>query len=126
MIKINDQQYDDYEVRIIWQNILHVNYGNKIKGNAPFIEFNIQNKIFVGIETRILKDMLENMSFNEKIDIKKYLSDVTFEDELGWISLITNEGKSNLTRVIDNEFRLELIVNSEEANIIVDTNIKLL
>lgn len=129
MIKINNKEYNKYNVKIAWGNFNITSYGKKIKGIAPFITFNIKDNILIGIETRIPKEMLENTNLNEKINIKQYLTDITYEDEKGWLSLITGKYDCDIARIGDSYFKIELCIESEETekiNIIIDTNIELI
>lgn len=128
MIKINDKQYDNYRIKITWDNFERTYLGEKIKSISPFIEFIIDDVIFIGLETCLSKKVLENMNFDEKVNIKSYLSDITYEDDKGWTSIITGEYTCNLTRINDKNFKIEFVINSEEIenyNIIIDTNLEL-
>lgn len=129
MIKINNKQYDNYDTKIVRENFETILSGKKINGIAPFIEFNIKNNTLIGIETRLPKEILENMNINEKIDISKCLTDITYEDEKGWISIITGKYNCYLTRISNNSFKIELEIDSKELekiNININDNIELL
>ena len=39
MIKINDEMYENYSVKIEWGSFEVVSSGNRIKGISPFIKF---------------------------------------------------------------------------------------
>lgn len=128
MIKINGKQYDNYSIKITWVDFERTDFGEKIKSISPFIEFIVEDVIFIGLATCLPKKVLENMNFNEKINIKSYLSDITYEDEKGWISIITGDYTCNLTRINDKNFKIKFDINSEEIenyNIIIDTNLEL-
>jgi len=109
MITINNKQYSNYTSKVTF-----IEYDwNKTKGISPFISFDIENKIFVGIETRLPKETLENINYNEKLNITEYLTDITYEAEKGWISIITGTYNCFLTKM-DNSYKLELSVESNE------------
>ncbi len=129
MIKVNDKYYSDYNIKISWGNFEAIILGEKTKGIAPFIKFNIEDNLFIGLETRLSKEMLEKISFNEKINIKKYITDITYEDAKGWISIITGKYDCYISRMNENNFKIEFYIESEEIeeiNINIDTNINLL
>ena len=123
MIKINNKEYNNYDIEITWGDFDVVSNGEKRKGSAPFIIFNIENNIFIGIETIISKDMWKNMNLNTKVNIERYISDITYKDEAGWISIITGKYNCNILRISEKEFKIEFCVESEEIdeiNIIID------
>lgn len=129
MIKINNKEYYNYEIKITWGNFDVCSNEKKVLGLAPFIQFNIENNIFIGLEFVFSKEMFENTKLNMVTNIDKYISDITYEDENGWISLILEKYNCNITRMNENIFKIEFCVESkeiEEFNIIINTNIKIL
>lgn len=126
MLKINDRKYNDYDIKVKWGNFSAYSNGTKTSGTAPFITFNIKNSIFVGLEFIFSKEMFENTELNTVINIDKYISDITYEDEKGWASFITEKYNCNMTRINENIFKIEFYIESEEMNIIIGTNIELL
>ena len=98
----------------------------KITGLAPFITFLIDNKIYLGLEFAFSKEMFKSAKKNIKTNVNNYLSDITYEDEKGWISIITGKYDCNITRISEEDFKIELCISSGVGNIIMDTNIKLL
>lgn len=127
MIKINDKLYNDYNIKISWGNFEKIYFDEILKGISPFIKFNLENNIFIGIETCFSKQQIENMKLNEKTNIKQYITDIIYEDENGWISIIIEEYDCDLTKINANEFKIEFFVNFEEDekyNIAIDTNIE--
>ena len=117
MIIINNQKYVDYTIDISWGNFSIYAYGKQKEGIAPFITFNIDDLEFI-----MTKEMFASIKLNTIINIENYLSDITYEDELGWISLITGKYHCQITRIDDKKFNLKLTVNADEVDII---NIKL-
>ena len=129
MIKINDKLYNDYNIKISWGSFEKIYFDEILKGISPFIKFNLENNIFIGIETCFSKQQIENMKLNEKTNIKQYITDIIYEDENGWISIIIEEYDCDLTKINANEFKIEFFVNFEEDekyNIAIDTNIELI
>ncbi len=127
MIKVNNKQYDNYDVKITWGNFESVLDKEKVKGIAPFITFNIDNNTFIGIETSLSKEKLK--SINTKLNINKYITDVTYEDEKGWLSIINGKYDCSITRVDEDVFKIDLNVLSEELdeiNIVIEENLELL
>lgn len=129
MIRINDKEYSNYSTKVTWGNFEVFISGEKSAGIAPFITFNIEDNIFIGLEFVFSKEMFENTQLNSEINVKKYIGDITFEDEKGWISITTGKYDCNITRISETEFKLELFVESEEIepiNMIIDTKIDIL
>lgn len=114
MIKINDKEYIKYNKKITWSNFEHILKDKKIIGIAPFIQFNIDDKVLIGLEFSLSKEMLEKLKINKKININQYISDVTYEDEKGWVSLITWKYDCVITRINKVQFRLEFEILSNE------------
>ena len=79
-----------------------------------FISFKFDN-IFLGLETIYDKKWLKELKINDKKDISKYISDITYEDEKGWISLITGISKCFISKVENNKFVLEFSCEAEEC-----------
>jgi len=128
MLKINNKQYDNYNIEIEWSNFKLTVSDKKIKGIAPVITFNIENNIFIGIETILSKEILENMNINEKVNIKQILTDIIYKGKNGWTSIITGKYNCDITR-INNNFKIEFEIKFEETekfNIIIDSNIELI
>jgi len=109
MIKVNDKVYDGMIIRVSWGEFSTVTNGQKRKGIAPFITFN-SNEIRVGLELVFSDVMFREMKLNNKIDISKYLTDITFEDKEGWISLGNGEYKGYITRIDEEKFKIEMFV----------------
>ena len=130
MIKINEKEYYDYDVKIDWgkfQNVIcdnkiiwgkfeHTVALNKLNEIAPFIKFNINNDIFIGIECNLSKESFLNLELNKLINLNKYISDITYEDEEGWISIVTENYDCNIIRTSDNLFKLDFFVKPNELD----------
>ena len=127
MIKINNKDYTKYDTKITWSDFYTYFNGEKRTGIAPFIQFNVENKIFVGLEFVYSKEMWEDTKPCIKIDMKQYLTDITYEDEKGWISLIVEKHNCYITKIEENMFKIDLFVEStlESIKIELDVTIQL-
>lgn len=128
MIKLNKQEYANYITEITWGTFDVYFQGKKRKGTAPFISFNIENEILIGLELTFSKEMFNNLKLNEQINIESYITDITYEDKNGWISLITDKHKCNITKIEQRKIKLNIDVIAEqfeELKISIDTNIEL-
>lgn len=63
----------------------------------------------------MIKRWLEELKINDKKDISKYISDITYEDEKGWLSLTTGNYKWFISKVENNKFILEFSCEVEEC-----------
>ena len=113
MIIINDKNYDNVLKKVSFGEYSVIQDGKKRNGSAPFIYFKFDN-IILGLETTYDKKWLEELKTSDKKDISKYISDITYEDEKGWISLITGISKCFINKVENNEFVLEFRCETEE------------
>lgn len=129
MIKINNLEYNKFEIKISWGNFSVSSYGHKRNGIAPFITFHINN-IFIGLEFNFSKEMFENTKIGTKADMKKYISDITFEDEKGWISINDGQYDCNITRINDKKFHITFHIIAydldDKYDIFIDDNIDIL
>ena len=57
------------------------------------------------------------MEINKKINLNKYISDITYEDKKGWISIVTGNYECNVTKVSNNRFKLEFLVEPDELDV---------
>ncbi len=125
MIQINNQQYNNYSTKIDWESFSVSSYGQKRTGLAPFITFNIDNKILIGLELTFSDEMIKDCQIDTKLDITKYLSDICFEDEKGWLSLGTGKYTLFITRLNDNSFKINFMVEDGEIKISINDIIDL-
>lgn len=128
MIKINNKEYNNYTTKITWGNFSVYSNGKKRTGTSPFITFNIDDKILIGLELTFSNESFKECIKETKVDITSYLTDICYEDEKGWISLNTGKYTLYTTRINSNSFKFEFEVNEniEEINIIIDSTIDLL
>ena len=108
MIKLNKQEYANYTTEITWETFDVYFQGKKRKGTAPFISFNIENEILIGLELTFSKEMFNNLKLNEQINIESYITDIT--------------------KIEQRKFKLNIDVIAEqfeELKISIDTNIEL-
>lgn len=122
MIKVNDKQYNTYNIEITWENFEICSFNKKRKGLAPFITVNIENNIFIGLEFTISTEILRSYELDTKTNIKKYLSDVLYKNERGWVSIINGKYDCNIVRTSENDFKIEFRVKCGEISIIFDSD----
>ena len=114
MIIINDKNYDNAIKKVSFCEYSVTQDGKKRNGSGFCISFKINN-ILLGLETTYDKKWLEELKINDKKDISKYISDISYEDEKGWISLITGNYKCLINRIKNNIFLLEFTCDTEEC-----------
>lgn len=114
MIYINNKDYKEYKIDISWGKFSAYCNGEYRKGNAPFITFDLDNKKYIGLELNLSKNMFEELQLNKKTKINKYISDITYEDEEGWLSIITGDYNCFISKINNNSFKIELSVISDE------------
>lgn len=127
MIKINSREYNSYTTKIIWGDFEVVSQGKKRTGKAPFVKFNIENCIFTGIELTFSQEMFETLKLETHSNISQYVSDITYEDENGWISIIDGDYNCMITKTSTNKFKINLSANArfDELKLLVNTDIEL-
>lgn len=125
MIVINEKKYNNVTYKVSFGKYSATQDGKKRNGEAPFISFKFNN-ILLGLETIYDKEWLKELKQNDKKDISKYISDITYEDEKGWISLITEQHKCYINRIEKNIFNIELECDAEDfEEIIISLNEKI-
>lgn len=125
MIIINDKEYTNYDIDISFQDFWHKINGKDTFGIAPFLNFSLTDSS-IGLEFCVSNEKLLESKINIKTNIKKYLSDITYEDRKGWISLVDETYDCYLERINEKVFNLDFFVKSDELNIEIKTNIELL
>ena len=123
MIVINNKNYKN-----IVQNITYGKYnvsqnGKKREGFAPFVSFKCDD-IYVGLEMTYDIKWIEELKVNTIVDITKFISDITFEDENGWMSLILGEYTCLLSKIGNDEIGIDLKCKGEECDTYLDISIK--
>ncbi len=113
MIIINGKNFDNASKKVSFGEYSVTQDGKKRNGSALFISFKFDNTI-LGLETIYDKKWLKELKINDKKDISKYISDITYEDEKGWISLITGNYNCFITKTKNNMFALEFSCEAEE------------
>ena len=121
MIIINDKNFDNALKKVSFGEYSVTQDGKKRNGSAPFISFKLDN-IILGLETIYDKKWLQELKINDKKDISKYISDITYEDEKGWDSLIIGNYNCFITKTKNNVFAFEFSCEAEEC----DENYKIL
>jgi hypothetical protein len=128
MIKINNDEYDQYDIKISWGKFVAFSHGEKRTGIAPFITFNIENNIFIGLELTISREMFQNIEIGTKIEINKYITDIIYEDEQGWISIGDAKYYCDILREDDKCLKINFYVKCdgvESIEISIDDHIEL-
>ena len=125
MIIINNTEYKDYNIKVSWGEFSVSHHGKRRKGISPFLTFNIGNDKFVGLEFTFSNEMFKQMKVNSKTNVNEYISDVLYEDDRGWISIINSEYDCYITRIDEKCFKIYFYINAEE-NISIDSNVTLL
>ena len=128
MIIINNTEYKNNEVKITENNYEVTQDNKKRNGIAPFIQFKCENTL-IGIETNYDKKMIEEMNENMPTDITRYITDITYEDEKGWVSLINGDYDAILEKKENTIFNIKFNCVAEECdekfNIKIDENINI-
>ncbi len=125
MIIINNNEYNNYNIKVSWGEFSVSHNGKRRQGISPFITFNIDNDKFVGLEFTFSDEMFKQMKVNIKTNVKEYISDILYEDDRGWISIINSEYDCDITRIDETCFKIDFYINAEE-NISIDSTITLL
>lgn len=113
MIIINGKNFDNALKKVSFGEYNVTQDGKKRNGSAPFISFKFDN-VILELETIYDKKWFEELKINDKKDISKYISDITYEDEKGWVSLITGNYNCFVTKTKNNMFSLEFTCEAEE------------
>lgn len=114
MIIINGKNFDNALKKVSFGEYNVTQDGKKRNGSAPFISFKLDS-IILGLETIYDKKWLEDLKINDKKDISKYITDITYEDKEGWLSIVIGNYDCFITRVRNNIFVFELKCESEEC-----------
>ena len=122
MITINNKIYENNKVKVTFGNYSVVQNGKKRNGKSPFISFEC-NGLYIGIELTYDEKWLIELKENDKKDITKFVSDIIYEDQKGFISLILGKYACYLERINDCEYKIELICETEEGSEIFIINI---
>jgi len=130
MIIINENKYSIFDYKVSWGKFYVSNNGKRRDGKAPFITFNIDNNKYIGLEFTFSDDMFKQMKVNVKTNLKEYISDILYDDEKGWISIIDGNYEIYLTRLSEKEFNINFCIKAhdvdEKFNIFLDENISIL
>lgn len=114
MITINKRNYQNPLIKVSFGEY-NINYnGKKRKGEAIFLSFKLDN-IYIGLETIYDKNWLKELNINDKKDISSFISDITYEDEKGWLSLIGGACKCFVNRIENNMFIFSFNCETEEC-----------
>lgn len=128
MIVINKITYNNPMMSVSYGEYQKKRSGNVIIGESPIITITLKNdKIRIRIETTYDKILFTKLSVAKQVDISDSLSDISYEDEDGWISLICGYHKCIIERINEKvfNFKLDCIADECEENysISVDENV---
>ena len=115
MVIINEKKYENTNYKISYGEYNVNQNGKKRKGISPFLRFKCNN-INIGIEMTYDIKCIEETKINTTIDITKYISDILFENEKYWLSLIIGEFSCWLSKIEDDKFVIELKYKGEECD----------
>lgn len=114
MITINNIKYDNVMIKVSFGKYNVMQEWKKRSGNGLFVTFKFDN-IILELETTYDEKWLKELKINNKSDISNYISNISYEDEKGWISLITGNYKCFIHKVNGNKFIVELSSEAEEC-----------
>ena len=127
MIKVNGKEYDVKKTDISWGEFTVSCHGKTRKGQAPFISFHLDNNILIGLEFTFSKEMFEESKVNIRVNCDDYLSDITYEDDGGWFSLILEKYNCYITRIDSKTFNVELTISgTDNINLEIIQNVQIL
>ena len=112
---INNKKYNNASKKVSFGEYSVTQNGKKRNGSAAYISFKIDN-VLLGLETIYDKKWLKELKTSNKKDISKYISNITYEDEKGWVSLITGNYNCFINKVKSNIFSLEFSCEAEECD----------
>ena len=114
MIKCNTKVYHKVLYKVSFREYLVHQNGEKRRGKAPYITFKLDN-FELGLEFVYDKEWLKELKINDKREITSYLTDITYNDSKGWISLIYGKYKCYLKRINHHEYILDFWCNAIEG-----------
>ena len=122
MIKVNNIEFKSVKTEVIKNSYKNTKNNETREGKSLYIKF-ICDSVSVGIENNYDIEMLSKLKLDVKEDITKYLTDIYYEDDKGWISLITSDYKCYITRLDDNKYNINLSVKDYDYDIEVNEDI---
>lgn len=128
MIKINKIVYNSPIIKVSYGKYQKKKSGNIIKGESPIIKITlIEAKIYISLETTYDRSLFKKLDIGEKVDISDSLSDISYEDKDGWISLIYGYHKCIVERKNEKVFNFKISCKADECgenyNILINENI---
>jgi len=126
MIKINNKDYDKETIEVVWGPFYSVSTNNeKITGMSPLITLNLENSISIGLEFLFSDELFKKMCIGKRTNLKTKISDILYDGGKGWTSLMDGEYDCFITKVNEQEFKIECSLTTYEITIQIDTNVKL-
>lgn len=126
MITINKITYNNPTIRVTFGKYEKKKFDNIIKGESPIITLT-KDQIYIRLETTYDKNLFSKLIIGNKVDISDSISDISYEDKDGWISLIYGYHKCIVERINDKVFNFKLDCITDEGqknyNISINENI---
>ena len=113
MLNVNQTEYDLKNKYINFDSFEAPVDGKKREGNALYITL-ITDDFKLSIETVYDVEWINELKVDDKKDISKYVVDLPYEDEKGWICL-TNECNCTLCKIDDQRYEINLSGHFEEG-----------
>ena len=128
MIKINNKQYDNYDIKVTWGEFNTSDGGKKRFGIAPYITFHIDNIIkIIGLEFTFSKEMFLDTKINKKTNVKDFINIMFYnENEKEWDTPIIENYNCFITRKDEKVFNLDFRIEESKINILINVDIDLL
>lgn len=128
MIIINKITYNNPVISVSYGKYQKKRLGKVIKGESPIITLTlVEDRIRIRIETTYDRNLFTKLNVGKQVDISDSLSDISYEDKKGWISLVYGYHKCIVERINKKTFNFKLNCIADECNenytILVNENI---
>ncbi len=130
IIIINNNVYKKFDTKITNEKYKTRNFYTTeiIEGYSPCFKFNINDKIFLNIETMLLEERITKLNKGKKINIKKNITDILYKNEGGWETLTEDKYIITIRKEAENEYFLDFTLtekNYEKYSIILNVYLKI-
>ena len=125
MIRYNDKVYNKSLYQISFGEYKVKQNGKERTGKSPRITFMLDDFNLM-LEFIYDKEWIRELKINDKKDISKYVTDITYNDSKGWISLIYGKYQCFLERIDNSNYLLDFYCNTideEEFSIVLNEKI---
>ena len=114
MIVLNNNEFEIDEINYFFGKYNAVINKERKEGYSLFVDFMHKN-FKLRIETIYDKENLLLMKKYNKEEITRFVTDITYEDKYGWISLITGKRICFIEKVEDDKYIINLKCITEEC-----------